>query len=264
MPISHDAEGVLLSDGHGVPVARFQWSDEDGEQVARRFRPGPGASPDRAARMAVRDLGGHRLKTTDEETARALIGAGCTLVRAATDMHRALDQPIPAAPLGEGWALVPHEWDDDLAAALQAAYGPDHPDRSDRVSRLRSLTEGEQGLPVLAGATARLRGPDGRSAGQVFTVGPVPWAGTPTSWVLDLAVSPVAQGRGLGAALLAYAISGTRVAGLTTAGLSVTDGNPARRLYDRMGFRPVLRHFEVRAPRPAPTLSQTRAGPNGE
>jgi ribosomal protein S18 acetylase RimI-like enzyme len=102
---------------------------------------------------------------------------------------------------------------------------------------------------VLPGATARLCGPDRRSAGQVFTVGPVPWAAVPTSWVLDLAVSPGGQGRGSGAALLAYAIRGTRDAGLTTVGLSVTDGNPARRLYDRMGFRSALRHFEVRAPR---------------
>jgi hypothetical protein len=57
---------------------------------------------------------------------------------------------------------------------------------------------------------------------------------------------------------------GTRAAGLTTVGLTVTDGNPARRLYDRMGFRPVLRHFEVRVPRQQPPLSQAAATPNGE
>jgi mycothiol synthase len=255
MPISGDLDDALLSDGRGVPVARFQWSDEAGERLVRRFRPSPGTSPDQAARLGVRELAGFRFKTTDEETARALVGAGCTLVRAATDMHRDVAEPIPATPLAEGWALVPHEWDDDLAAALWAAYGPDHPDRSDRVRRLRGLTEGADALVVLPGATARLCGPDRRSAGQVFTVGPVPWAAVPTSWVLDLAVSPGGQGRGSGAALLAYAIRGTRDAGLTTVGLSVTDGNPARRLYDRMGFRPALRHFEVRAPRsPADTL----------
>jgi GNAT superfamily N-acetyltransferase len=164
-------------------------------------------------------------------------------------MHRDLGEPIPATPVSEGWALISHGWDDDLAAALWAAYGPDHPDRGDRVGRLRGLTEGEGALAVLPGATARLRGPDGRSVGQVFTVGPVPWGSAPMSWVLDLAVAPGGQGRGLGAALLAYAMRGTRDAGLTAVGLSVTDGNPARRLYDRMGFRPALRHFEVRAPR---------------
>jgi GNAT superfamily N-acetyltransferase len=174
-------------------------------------------------------------------------------------MHRGFDEPIPAVSPADGWTIVPHDWDDDLTTALAAAYARrDHPDRADgidRVSRLRSLTEGENGLIVLPGATGRLKDPGGRSAGQVFTVGPVPWGSAPTAWVLDLSVSPDGQGRGFGAALLAYAMSGTRQAGLTVVGLTVTDGNPARRLYDRMGFRPVLRHFEVRAPQaPADAL----------
>jgi mycothiol synthase len=252
MPITEDFDGVLLSDRHGVPVARLQWRDEGGERIARAFQPSPGTPADRAARLGVAELAGCRIKTNDEEAARALIGAGCTLVRAATDMHRGFEEPIPASPPAGGWTIVPHDWDDDLAAALDAAYGPDHPDRSDRVGRLRSLTEGERGLAVLPGATARLQDPGGRSAGQVFTVGPVPWSSEPMSWVLDLAVGPGGQRRGFGAALLAYAIRGTQQAGLTAVGLTVSDGNPARRLYDRMGFRPVLRYFEVRAPQSPP------------
>jgi mycothiol synthase len=255
MPISEDADGAVLSDGHGVPLARFGWRDEGGEQVALMFRPSSGVPADRAARAGVRELAGHRIKSNDEEAARALIGAGCTLVRAATDMQRGFDEPIPEAPVADGWSIVPHDWDDDLAVALNAAYGPDHPDQGDRPTRLRSLTEGEKALTVLPGATARLKDPGGRSMGEVFTVGPVPWGSVPMSWVLDLAVGPGGQGRGFGAALLAYAMSGTRQAGLAIVGLTVTDGNPARRLYDRMGFRPVRRHFEVRAPQsPAGTL----------
>ena len=259
MPITEDSYGAVLSDGHGGPVARFTWRDEGGERVALKFRAGPSVAADRAARLAVRELAGLRIKSNDEEAARALIGAGCTLVRAATDMHRGFDEPIPAASPAGGWTIVPHDWDDDLAVALAAAYArPDHPDRADgidRVSRLRSLTEGKNGLIVLPGATGRLKDPGGRSMGQVFTVGPVPWGSAPTAWVLDLSVGPDGQGRGFGAALLAYAMSGIRQAGLTVVGLTVTDGNPARRLYDRMGFRPVLRHFEVRAPQaPADTV----------
>jgi mycothiol synthase len=252
MPITEEADGSLLVDELGRAVARFQVTSEGGERVVRHLQPAAGMSADQAARVAVAELGGCRVKSTDEGVARALIGAGCTLVRAATDMHRDPRAPIPAVAMPAGWRLVAHDWDDDLAVALQEAYGPDHPDRSDRVARLRSLTEGERGLVVLPGATVRLQDPSGRSQGQVFTVGPVPWGSEPTSWVLDLAVSPGGQGRGFGAALLAYAISGTRDAGLTTAGLTVTDGNPARRLYDRMGFRPVLRHFEMRAPQSPP------------
>jgi mycothiol synthase len=259
MPTAEGPEGTLLSDGHGVPLATFRRRDEDGEQVIGRLLPNPGISPDRVARQAVRDLAGYRLTTPEEDMARALIGAGCTLLRAATDLQRDLREPIPVTPPAAGWALIPHDWDDDLAEALTAAYGPEHPDRGDRVGRLRELLASDRGLVLLPGASARLRGPDGRSAGQVFTVGPVPWGSTPMSWVLDLAIAPAAQGRGLGAALLAYAMRGTLDAGLTTAGLTVTDGNPARRLYDRMGFRPTQRHFAVRAP-----LSPAGPGPNGE
>jgi len=250
MPIAEDADGAVLSDARGVPVARLRWRDEAGEQVVAAFAPSPGVAADRAARAGVRELGGRRIKTADEDAARALIGAGCTLIRASTDMHRQSDEPIPVVPLVDGWTLGPHGWDAGLAAELNAAYGPGQPDR---VTRLRSLTEGEGGLAVLPGASARLRDPAGRSMGEVFTVGPVPWGTVPTAWVLDLAVGPGGQGRGFGAALLAYAMSGTRHAGLTVVGLTVTDGNPARRLYDRMGFRPVRRHFEMRAP-------QSRAG----
>jgi GNAT superfamily N-acetyltransferase len=262
MPTADGPEGTLLTDQRGVALATFRWRDEDGERVVGRLRPNPGVSADRAARQAVRDLAGCRLTTPEEDVARALIGAGCTLLRAATDLQRDLREPIPRTPPAAGWALIPHDWDDDLAEALTAAYGPDHPDRGDRVDRLRGLLDSDRGLVLLAGASARLRGPDGRSAGQVFTVGPVPWGSTPMSWVLDLAVAPVAQGRGLGAALLAYAMRGTLDAGLTTVGLTVTDGNPARRLYDRMGFRPTQRHFAVRTP--ATPLSRTPTGPNGE
>jgi mycothiol synthase len=239
---------VELRDSRGTPVVQFRWRDDDGERVVSQLRPLPGVSPDQAARQVVPDLAGRRITTADEPLARALIGAGCTLERAATDMERDLSGPLPVAAPAAGWALIPHDWDDDLARALAAAYGPGHPDQGDRVTRLQSLLNSDRGLVLIPGASARLRDPDGRSAGEVVTVGPVPWASAPTSWVLDLAVAPAAQGRGSGAALLAYAMSGTRDAGLTTAGLTVTDGNPARRLYDRLGFRPVMRHFSVRAP----------------
>jgi mycothiol synthase len=255
MPTAEGPEGsLLLIDGRGVAVASYRSRVEDGDEVVGRFLPTPGISADRAARVAVRELAGRRVTTHEEEVARALVGAGCTLIRAATDMQCELNESIPVVPLEVGWALIAHDWDDDLAVALAAAYGPDHPDRGDRVGRLRGLVESERGLVLLPGASARLRGPDWRSAGQVFTVGPVPWSVTPMSWVLDLAVVPGAQGRGFGAALLAYAMRGTLEAGLATAGLTVTDGNPARRLYDRMGFRPVLRHFAVRAPQAAPGM----------
>src|ERR1700760_4409768 len=137
MPTADGPETTLLSDDHGVPLATFRWRDEDGERVVGRFLPQPGVSPDRAARQAVHDLAGCRLTSPEEAVARALIGAGCTLLRGGPDMQRGLREPIPVTPMPAGWALIRHDWDDDLARALTAAYGPDHPDRGDRVGRLR-------------------------------------------------------------------------------------------------------------------------------
>jgi len=239
---------LLLSDAAGTPLAHYRWRDDVGERVVGGFRPLPGTSVDRVAVQAVRELAGRRVTMRDEGVARAFAGAGCTLVRAATDMRRDLTELPAARPPAAGWTLDRHGWDDDLIEALRAAYPPEHPDHGDRANRLKVLLGGDQPLPLLSAASARLRDPSGRSAGEVVTVGPVPWGESPCAWVMDLAVAPRARGRGLGAALLIHAMYGVRAAGLSTIGLTVTDGNPARRLYDRMGFRSSLRTFTMRVP----------------
>jgi ribosomal protein S18 acetylase RimI-like enzyme len=53
----------------------------------------------------------------------------------------------------------------------------------------------------------------------------------PTVYVLDISLLPEHRGGGLGGALLRWVIGDGR-----PATLSVADGNPARRLYERMGF----------------------------
>ncbi|MEV0715406.1 GNAT family N-acetyltransferase [Asanoa sp. NPDC050611] len=103
-------------------------------------------------------------------------------------------------------------------------------------------------VPPLSPASARLLGPDGRSAGHVLCAGPVPWTEYPCAWVLNIGVGPRAQGRGLGRALLTHALRGTREAGLPALALSVADGNPARRLYDRAGFVVVTRVLSLTMP----------------
>lgn len=261
MPIDPDpdaepgGDGMLLSGPDGAPLATFRWREDEGERVVSRFRAAGGrSSSDHAARQAARELAGRRVTTGDDETARALVGAGAMLVRAATDMERDLGRPNDPPALPAGWSFAPHGWDDDLSATLAAAYGPEHPDHvgDDRESRLRWFLDGPEsplnGAGLIPGASARLVHPSGRTAGQVVTAGPVPWSKGSCGWILDIAVNPAAQGRGFGTALLAYAISGARSAGLATAGLSVTDGNPARRLYDRFGFRPISRSVTLRLP----------------
>jgi GNAT superfamily N-acetyltransferase len=66
-----------------------------------------------------------------------------------------------------------------------------------------------------------------------------------SGWVNDatpelaIAVSPARRGTGVGAAMLDRLLADARAAGLPGVSLSVRATNPARRLYERFGFRPV-------------------------
>jgi len=77
----------------------------------------------------------------------------------------------------------------------------------------------------------------------------VSWVPDGGAWVLTLGLADRARGRGLGRALLAWALTGARAAGLPSLGLSVTEGNTAQRLYLAVGFTPVQRVVSVRLPR---------------
>lgn len=56
---------------------------------------------------------------------------------------------------------------------------------------------------------------------------------------LSVCTIPSWRGRGLGRRLLAYVISAAEDRGLDSISLSVEDGNPARHLYQELGFAPV-------------------------
>ncbi|MEV4532814.1 GNAT family N-acetyltransferase [Asanoa sp. NPDC049518] len=232
----------------GTMLARFRSRDDDGERVAAEVRPAPGVAMERVAAQALRDLAGVRFETPDDDLAAAL---GVPIERSATDLrHDLTDLPAPE-PLPAGWALAEAGWDDDLAKAAAAAYPPGHPDggwSEDDTKAVRGMFERADPVPPLAAASARLVGPDGRSAGHVLCAGPVPWLDHRCAWMLNIAVGPQAQGRGFGRALLTHALHGTRAAGLPSLDLSVVDGNPARRLYDAAGFRPVVRVLTLRLP----------------
>ncbi|GIF76562.1 GNAT family N-acetyltransferase [Asanoa siamensis] len=245
-----DDDLTLLRADDGTPLARLRVRDDDGP-VAAGVRPEPGVAAERVAAQARRDLAGLRLETPDDALAAALVAGGVPLDRAATELrHDLADLPSPAA-LPSGWSLAAAGWDDDLAEAAAAAYGPDHPDggwTQDDTTAVRGMFETADPVPPLASASARLVGPDGRSAGHVLCAGPVPWTDYPCAWMLNIAVGPSAQGQGLGRALLDHALRGTRAAGLPALALSVVDGNPARRLYDRAGFVVVTRVLTLRLP----------------
>ncbi|MEE6261202.1 GNAT family N-acetyltransferase [Plantactinospora sonchi] len=254
MPLHPDpdepADSVLRT-VRGTPLARLRIRDDDGERIATDVRPLPGADLPEVVDQARRDLAGLRLETPDDNLLAALLASGLERRRAATDLrHDLADLPaVPEPPVG--WTLTAAGWDDDLAEACAAAYGPDHPDGSwsDEDTRyIQAMYDTGEPVPPLRTASARVVGPDGRSAGHVLCAGPVPWTDDVCAWILNIAVAPHAQGHGLGRALLIHALHGTRAAGLPTLGLQVADGNPARAMYDRTGFRVRTRILAVQLP----------------
>lgn len=248
LPDPDDPQGDLLVDADGRQLARLRMREDDG--VASRARLLAGVEPEDAAAQARTDLAGWRLATRDTALADALVRSGAPLHRVAVDMVHDLMYLPAQAPLPLGWALAPGGWDADLAAAVEEAYGPGHVDgpwTQQDTAEVAGMYEVGAELEPLRAATARVVDPAGRSAGQVLCAGPVPWTDE-GAWVLTLGLARRAQGRGLGRALLDHALRGTREAGLPCLGLSVTEGNAARRLYDAAGFRAVSRVLSVRLP----------------
>lgn len=246
---------VLRSDVGGDVLADVRLGDDDGVpsvSVAPRAaaEDGARAGAEAVARQVVRDLAGRRLETPDESLAAALLERGLALRRAATDLRHDLCH-VADVTLPDGWRLAAPGFDDDVLAAVTAAYGPGHVEggwTASDTDEVRAVFAGTGEVPPLVPASARLLDPAGRGVGHVLCAGPAPWREAVCAWVMNLAVAPQAQGRGGGRALLVHALHGTRSAGLPALELSVADGNPARRLYDGLGFRPLARTFTIDLP----------------
>jgi GNAT superfamily N-acetyltransferase len=210
-------------------------------------RPGP-AGPDAAAAAALEALSGWGVATRDTGLAGALLARGATLRRYAHVHSRdLLLNPAPAE-----WALASMPpglhataWNrplEDVAEVLLAAYLEDHPDFEPR-SGVDEAVEKD----LRPYAEAGLMGPrlDASGlvedeAGNVVAMllvtarpGPPPDAGP---WVVEIARLPARAYAGTGRALLQRALALLTAARAPALSLAVTEGNPARRLYEELGI----------------------------
>jgi GNAT superfamily N-acetyltransferase len=191
-----------------------------------------------------------RTSTTSAERAGDLQAAGAELVRVAHDMVLELvGLDVPAGwdrpALAGGLRLGPVGSARDLLPAALAAYSPDHADAhraaepAEQVERaLTDLVAGRRVGPLLTDASAVvLDAADAAVAAVIVTrLGPAAWGWEGGPWVSDVFVTAAWQGRGLGRTLLRRAIARCAADGEARAGLTVTDGNPAERLYRELGF----------------------------
>jgi ribosomal protein S18 acetylase RimI-like enzyme len=252
------AARALVGDD-GVAVATYLAAEQSWGHAVERLTRAPGATSDDVASLVLRDLRGTVVGTTDRELAGALLTRGASLRRRGLQMERDVvaSPPDPAWQwaTGDGVHLrgVEVSMADRLAAAMESAYPPDHPDHAmsdpgdTALGDLLDMLAGDVTGPLIPEASAVAETDDGAVAGLVLVTRFGPSAGfAETAWIPDIFVVPAAQRRGIGQLLGRHALAGTAAAGQSRLGLSVSEGNAALRLYLALGFRVVERFVSMR------------------
>jgi GNAT superfamily N-acetyltransferase len=228
-------ERRVLLDAAGTPVGHYAHSERSGEVYADLFEREPGVSAEDAATAVLADLRGMRI-AGDEPLGRELLAAGGEALRHARLMSHDLSErpPLPDPP---GCRLTDVDRPAaDLLRAYRAAYPTDHVDHR-RETDERALSDlddyiaGRPFGPLLRGSGLAVAA-DNAVVGAIM-IGTLP--GDPPlngPWVIDVFRHP--EHRGVGRALLERALA---IADVPALGLMVTEGNPARRLYEALGFR---------------------------
>ncbi|OPG11732.1 GNAT family N-acetyltransferase [Microbispora sp. GKU 823] len=220
----------------GVPVFSYLEGVRDGSPWAYAIEDiGAGAADTITSRMPGWAV------SVPAELGRALLDRGARLLR---HMHVMLcDLPIARPVAGtapDGFRVVPCDRSPaEIFPAWFAAYPPGHPDHRPRdgekalKEELVPLLSGEEIGPLLPCSVLAVRD-EGEVVGGVLVTdsnrGP---------WIADVFRHPDRSPRGLGALMLSTALVRAGADGLTGMGLVVTEGNPARRVYERLGFQVV-------------------------
>jgi len=144
---------------------------------------------------------------------------------------------------------------DGIALAAAGAVPPGHVDFGiwsgvDRFEYWRQLLAGEGPCgSVLPEASCLVRDQDGAILGAlVVTDMPASewWPGDP--WIPEVFVVSGHQGQGLGGLLVGHAVRACVDGDDRRLGLTVSDGNPARHLYERFGFQPFRTTWLIERP----------------
>jgi GNAT superfamily N-acetyltransferase len=191
-----------------------------------------------------------RIRTTDAAEAADLVASGAVLQRHAHDMRlELLSSHVPPdwlrPVLPPALRLTPLDRPVvDIARASLGPYAAGHVDAEqggtlvEATATYDSLLAGHTAGSVMHSLSclAIEVSTDAVAAAVIVTSPPAAawWPGGP--WVVDLFVVPGLQGAGLGRQLLRLVIARCVAEGHERVGLSVTEGNPAERLYRAVGF----------------------------
>lgn len=168
-----------------------------------------------------------------------LLQRGARQVRHLFAMRRDLED-LPDVPAVPGLGL--REWRDDdaelLAPALVSAYDAGHVDAMapdlDVAARTLALTADDPANPRLRATT--VAEVDGRPVGAALVLSSTHVDGWRGPWVMNVFRAPDPGVPGVGRAMLLHAMHVLREDGESVLGLAVTATNPARQVYERLGF----------------------------
>jgi len=217
----------------------------------------PLADTDRVVQAVFDDLAGWSLTTTDEDFADALVQRGATPTRhfslmsvdlTTSEMTEGDDLPefLEVRPLGAD-DPVPRE----VVGLVRSAYPPGHPDEErgtddDIIRDIRRAQSGSRLGPLLDQSAFFF---DADRPAAMLLVNRVP--GDPPlggPWVTDICRVPDRRYAGLGRSMLMRVMRLLREGGESALSLAVTEGNPARALYESLGFTVVATTLKVRIP----------------
>jgi GNAT superfamily N-acetyltransferase len=228
-----------ITDPSGRPVLSFVEGTRAGRPYADLAEVlGPGA-----VEVILREMPGWVVSGREDLGGR-LLAAGGRRLRHAHNLSRDLRRdPAPPGWAETGYGVVPYDAVPaaEIFPAWRAAYPSTHPDHhaTDDAALLEQefapTLSGELYGPLLPCGGLLLR--ENRVVAGVL-VGALkgdPPLGGP--WVFDVFRDPNPRFAGLGAVMLRRALALATLHGLPALGLAVTEGNPARRLYERLGFR---------------------------
>jgi GNAT superfamily N-acetyltransferase len=210
-----------------------------------------------AAEAIVDSMRGWNLTTTNADLAAELVSLGAIPSRRYALMSVTLAEVV--------WSEVPGPYErldvlrltpdltitSDIVDLIRRAYPPGHPDQElgsddDIRSDVQRALDGERLGPLMGPSRIVLEG--ARSVGMVI-VNRVPGrAPTGGPWLTDICRDPDPAYRGLGRYLLQEVLRECLEGGDAAMSLAVTDGNPARQLYESVGFRVAAATSKLRLP----------------
>lgn len=245
-----------VHDARGRTVARYLRTERDGLPCADLVERAEGRAVAEVVAALCAACPGWLAVTEEAGLATALRSAGAAPRRHAfvLELDLAVTAPGGHAPVPADVELVPLEAvPAGLAAVLLAAYPPGHPDFRPRTPEqtlqdLQDYVLGRGRWRRLPAGVVALRAGEPVGA-AIVNRHRVPTWPEPIAWLTELFRAPDPGLRGLGAALLDAAVAASRgVSGIAAVGLSVTAGNPARRLYEGRGFRQAQESWTVLLP----------------